>query len=54
MILNKNKIQIFNLKNCFNFGDENYIKLFKVPEYLEQYYEEKIFQISIFSKIKEI
>ena len=51
---NKNNIQISNLKNCFNFEDENYKKMFKVPEYLEQYFEEKIFQISKFSKSKDI
>jgi fermentation-respiration switch protein FrsA (DUF1100 family) len=48
------EIEISHLKNCFNFEDENYKKLFKVPEYLEHYYEEKIFKISKFSKIKEI
>ena len=51
---NKYKIQNSNLKNCFNFEDENYKKMFKVPEYLELYFQEKNFDISKFSKSKEI
>ena len=52
--LNKMNINVTSkLKNILNPKDKNFKKMFETPEYIQQFIEEKMFQISKFTKINE-
>lgn len=49
-----NKLNITSkLKNILKPQDKNFKKMFETPEYIQQFIEEKLFEISQFSKINE-
>ncbi len=52
--MNELKINVTSkLKNILNPKDKNFKKMFETPEYIQQFIEEKMFQISKFTKINE-